>query len=172
MTMTKPVLPLGWEQAIEAAYELGIRLEMVGGLPIWEAHPVPRHQIAADRIRQSIRRGRGTDGGCCCIHYPDVDVLFPDGSIKRPDIAIYCRQPDELDSAVTLVPEAVIEILSAGYEKKDTVIGVPFYLEQGVKDVVLLDPKTGDVTHHRMDGVRHLTSPEAISLECGCEVTV
>jgi hypothetical protein len=145
---------------------------MVGGVPIWEAHPVPRHQEEADRVRNSIRRGLGTDGGCGCVHYLDVDVHFPDGSIKRPDIAVYCRRPENLDVAITMIPEAVIEILSAGYEKKDTVFGVPFYLEQGVKDVILLDPKTGDVTHHRRDVVQKLTSPILIQLECGCEVTV
>jgi hypothetical protein len=29
---------------------------------------------------------------------------------------------------VTLVPEVVIEVISPGYEKKDTEIGAPFYL--------------------------------------------
>ncbi len=27
-----------------AADELGVRLEIVGGLPLWEAHPLPKHQ--------------------------------------------------------------------------------------------------------------------------------
>jgi hypothetical protein len=45
-------------------------------------------------------------------------------------------------------------------------------MQQGVNDVVLLDPRTGEVTHHRRDGVRHLSSPAPIPLECGCEVTV
>jgi len=155
-----------------AAYELGIRLEMVDGVPVWEAHPVLRHQMAVDRIRRSVRRAPHTDGGCGCVDYSDVEVTFADGSIKRPDIAIYFRQPDDLDSAITMIPEAVIEILSSGYEKKDMLIGVPFYLEQGVKDVVLLDPRTGDVTHHRRDGVRKLRSPTLIRFECGCEAEV
>ncbi len=37
------------------ADELGIRLEMVGGLPIWEAPPVYRHQKHVERIAASIR---------------------------------------------------------------------------------------------------------------------
>src|SRR5437899_2691294 len=38
------------------ADELGVRLEMVGGLPIWEPHPVYKHQKAVDRIRATIER--------------------------------------------------------------------------------------------------------------------
>ena len=37
------------------ADELGIRLEIVGGLPIWEPHPVYKHQKAVDRIRATIQ---------------------------------------------------------------------------------------------------------------------
>jgi Uma2 family endonuclease len=170
--MSKPELTPSVLRLLEEAYDLGIRLEFVGGLTVWEAHPSVRHQKAVWRIRSSIRRAPGTTDDCNCLHIASVDTLFPDGSIKRPDIAVFCREPDEEDSAVTLIPEAVIEILSAGYEKKDTVIGVPFYLAQGVKDVILLDPTTGEVTHHRRDGVQHLASPAPIVLECGCEVTV
>ena len=49
------------------AEELGIRLEMVGGLPIWEPHPGWKHQKAVDRIRATIRAtGSGTKGSSRC----------------------------------------------------------------------------------------------------------
>src|SRR6478752_5074964 len=101
------------------AEELGIRLEVVSGLPIWEAHPVWKHQRAIDRIRASIQPRPETGGACACVHASDVYVQFPDGSLKRPDIAIFCREPDEQEDAITLVPEAVIEVVSKGYEAKD-----------------------------------------------------
>lgn len=37
------------------ANELGIRLEVVSGLPIWEPHPVYKHQKAVDRIRVFVK---------------------------------------------------------------------------------------------------------------------
>lgn len=86
------------------ADELGIRLEIVGGLPIWEAHPVPKHQRAVDRIRDSIvapPTDADAGDGCGCIHLADVYVQFPDGSLKRPDISIFCREPDEDDEHET-----------------------------------------------------------------------
>lgn len=44
------------------ANELGVRLEIVGGLPIWESHPVLKHQRAVDRIRASIRAQEAVAG--------------------------------------------------------------------------------------------------------------
>lgn len=151
------------------AEELGIRLEIVDGLPIWEASPVLKHQLAVDRIRESIRR---VSEDCSCLHVADVYVEFQDGSLKRPDISIFCRTPDERDEAVKLLPEAVIEIISKGYEKKDLEIGVPFYVSQGVKDIVVFNPYTMEVLHFRENEKRELMSPVEIKFECGCNCVV
>ena len=153
-----------------SANELGIRLEIVGGIPLWEAQPVYKHQKAVDRIRSSIKPG--VDLTCGCVHVADVYIQFPDGSLKRPDISIFCREPDEDDEAIKLIPEAVIEVISKGYEFKDLEIGPNFYLAQGVKDVVVFNPYTLVVLHVRRDGVRHGLSPMAIELECGCALIV
>ena len=153
------------------AEELGIRLEFVAGLPIWEASPVMRHQVAIDRIRSSIRPF-GEDN-CHCIHVADVYVQFPDGSLKRPDISIFCREPEEQEEAVKLIPEAVIEVISKGYEKKDLEVGVPFYLSQGVKDIVIFDPYKNEVLHFgTKQDKKSLVSPSQITLSCGCSCTV
>src|SRR3712207_9174677 len=89
------------------AEELGIRLEIVRGLPIWEPYPVYKHQKAVDRIRATIRPAEAaeTEGACACVHASDVYVSFPDGSLKRPDISVFCREPDEEDEAIKLIPE-------------------------------------------------------------------
>ncbi len=153
------------------AEELGIRLEIVAGLAIWEAHPSYRHQKAVDRIRASISLPT-TSSLCACVHVSNVYVQFSDRSLKRPDIAVFCREPAELDDAITLVPEAVIEVVSKGYEAKDLEIGPQFYLAQGVKDVVVFDPNTLLVLHARRSGAERLVSPVPIQLECGCTCVV
>lgn len=161
------------DEKLLRADQLGVRLEIVGGLAIWEAHPVYKHQKAIDRIRQTIIPLAATDAAACaCVHASDVYVSFPDGSLKRPDISIFCREPDEEDEAVKLVPEAVIEIISKGYEAKDLEIGPRFYLSQGVKDVVVFDPYTLLVLHVRRDGATRQVSPLEIDLECGCKCVV
>jgi Uma2 family endonuclease len=159
------------EAALEAAEELGIKLEIVNGLTIWEGSPVYKHQKAIDRIRTSIQLASESGSDCGCIHIADVSIAFPDGSKKRPDISIFCVEPPE-DEEIRIIPEAVIEVISKDYEKKDTEIGAPFYLSQGVKDVILFDPYKGSVSHLRHDSRRDLASPVHIELECGCSCTV
>lgn len=153
------------------ADEVGIRLEIVRGLPLWEAQPVVRHQRAIDRIRSTIRATPPT-GEHDCVHLADIYVRFPDGSLKRPDISLFCREPDEEDDAVQLVPEAVIEVVSRGFEAKDLEIGPPFYLAQGVKDVVVFDPATLLVLHLQRTGAWRYTSPVDLNLLCGCTCRV
>ena len=157
------------------ADELGLRLEIVAGLPIWEPHPLYRHQKAIDRIRATIQKGPSSDPQgreCACVHIADVYVSFPDGSLKRPDIALFCQEPSEEDEAIKLVPEAVIEIVSKGYEAKDLEIGPHLYLSQGVKDVIVFNPYTLLVLHVRRDEVTRQVSPVEVTLECGCKCVV
>ena len=152
--------------------QLGIRLEIVNGLPVWEASPVLKHQIAVDRIRESLKHPDTNDKSCDCFHAADIYVQFPDGSLKRPDISIFCKTPAETDNALKETPDAVIEIISKGYEKKDLEIGVPFYLANGIKDIVVFNPYTMEIAHFRPAETRNLTSPAVIELECGCVCTV
>ena len=152
------------------ADELGIRLEFVAGLPIWEASPVLAHQEAVDRIRNSIEKSGNVN--CECLHYANIYIQFPEGSLKRPDIVFFCERPTEREEAVTKIPEAVIEILSKGYEKKDLEIGVPFYLANGVNEVVVFNPYTDEVLHFRQDGKKELMSPVEIEFECGCHCVI
>ena len=154
------------------AEELGIKLEIVNGLPVWEASPVIRHQTAVDRIRDSIKRPETKGQTCDCFHVADIYIQFPDGSLKRPDISIFCRTPTETDEAVKEIPDAVIEVISKGYEKKDLEIGVPFYLANSVKDVVVFNPYTNEILHFFKGEKRELTSPVEIKFECGCGCVV
>ena len=154
------------------ADDAGVRLEIVDGLPTWEALPNLTHQETIDRVRQTLIPAEHGNGGCACLHYSDLHIKFPDGSDKRPDISIFCNRPAETDSAVTEVPQAVIEVLSKGYEKKDLELGPPFYLGQGVKDVIVYDPYSKVTRHFTADGKRDYEESVTLSLQCGCQVTL
>lgn len=155
------------------ADEAGYRMEIIDGLGVWEVMPSKRHIKAEARIEGSVRLDPKAGSDCGGQAYRDLYVRFPNGSLRRPDVAIYFREPDEDDEAVTLIPEAVVEVVSRGSERKDLEMSPPFYLAQGVKDVVVLDPYTGIVWHHRTDRtVERHQSPVDLSLRCGCLVTV
>jgi hypothetical protein len=154
------------------ADDAGVRLEIIGGLPVWEALPNLTHQETIDRVRQSFRPPEDSSHACECLHYADLHIKFPDGSDKRPDISLFCHRPSETDSAVTDVPEAVVEIISKGYEKKDLELGPPFYLGQGVKDVLVYDPYS-KVTHYfTATGCRDYSDSITLTLQCGCRITL
>jgi len=158
------------EQLIQRADAIGIRLEIIAGLPVWEASPAARHQKALFRIQTSFQPL--PDSGCSCFTLADTLIRFPDGSLKRPDIAVFCQEPPDTDEALECLPEAVVEILSAGYEAKDLELGSPFYLAQGIKDVIVLNPRTLAVTHLRKERSQQLASPVEIVLECGCQCRI
>lgn len=160
------------ELVFRAEEELGIRLEIMDGMTAWEAHPRFRHQSAIDRIRATIKRVEDTANRCECIHVADVTFRFPNNSIKTPDIAILCAEPAEQDTAVRAIPEAVVEVLSRGSKRKDLELGVPFYLKYGVKDVIVVNPETGNIAHHRDGSVKQFKSPAELHLLCGCTITV
>lgn len=150
------------------------RLEYVRGRLKVEASPASRHQMTVDRIRASLHATPGS-GACGCFSLADVLIRFPDpqASLKRPDIAIFCASPPESDEALDVLPVAVIEIISLGYEDKDVgEDGAPFYLACGIADVIVVDPRTGVVRHYHANGITALATPAHVTLACGCQVTV
>lgn len=162
-----------FERLSREADAAGLRLEIVGGIPVFEASPVFRHQSIIKRIENSLQPNVIGDAACECVSASDVQIRFPDGSRKRPDISIWCREPDEQDTEVTLMPEAVVEVISKDYAAKDLVIGVPFYLRIGIPDIIVLDPETNEVRHWRNGGnEKTYSSPVTLDLLCGCTITV
>src|SRR5688500_2864996 len=103
-----------------------VKLEITGGIPTWEASPGSRHQSMVYRIQTSIRPSPQNEEGCECTHLSDVNLRFKDGSIKRPDIAIFCEAPPIQDEALTLLPRAVVEVINPGYEYKDISLNPQF----------------------------------------------
>jgi len=148
------------------AEELGIKLAIAGNLGIWEASPVYKHQKAVDRIRDSIKQLAKDE--CDCVDVADVYISFPDGSLMRPDISVFCTEPSEEEEAIRQVPEAVIEVISKKYEAKDLEISPPVYLANGVHDVIVFNPYTMEVSHFHAGDTILLTSPVRIEMACGC----
>ena len=129
----------------------------------------PRHQRILGEVFESVRRIE--KGDCGCHRYLDTYIHFPEGSFKRLDLAIYSERLPDIDVATDVLPQAVVEIVSAGYEEKDRV-GMPFYLAQGIADVVVYDPRSSEVVHATPHGqTRHL-APVELAFACGCAITI
>ena len=152
--------------------EIGLKFELTDGGITWEAYPGVDHQEIVFNVQTSLERLRAVERGCECYQGADVDLALPDGTVKRPDVSVWCRKPQEREGFVREVPEAVVEIVSPGYEAKDLVHGPPIYLRNGVKDVVVFDRAKNEVHHWGPQGHRVVSSPTTFDLACGCRVTV
>ncbi len=154
------------------ADEAGVKLEVVQGEFTWEFFPSPLHQGMIRRLDRSVRPIPDDDRGCGCFTLSDAYVQFADGSVKRPDLRIYCNEPPLTRQALTIMPEAVVEVLSPRGERKDLQVGPPFYLSQGVKDVLVIDPERRQAHHFRTSGYLPVALGATVALECGCELTI
>lgn len=159
------------EMLVASADHSHVKIQMTDGVPTWEAMPGFKHQRIVQSTFLSVRRMPNSENDCGCHRFLDVMIRFPDGSFRSPDIAIYCQEPPDVDGAGDVIPVAVIEIVSQHYELKDQ-IGLPFYLSQGIADVVLYDPRTGEVIHATPQGQTTHTAPAELEFACGCAVTI
>jgi hypothetical protein len=152
------------------AAKASVRLEYVRGRTKWEASPASRHQKALQRIERSLRPSPATPAAAPASPWPTRWFVSATpiarwrcasarSAIKRPDLAIFCAEPPDTDEALEVIPAAVVEVLSLGYEDKDLgPDGAPFYLTYGVQDVLIVDPRSGAV-YHDTPGVVALRAP-------------
>ena len=101
---------------IESVNGDGVRLEYVAGTPYWEMMPGARHHDALMSIWSRLTNERKGSSDCGYFPYVELTLGFPDGSVKTPDLSIFCKRPTEREGLVHLIPEAVVEIVSPGYE--------------------------------------------------------
>jgi Uma2 family endonuclease len=167
-------MSIPFDYLVREAESINVKLEVIAGVTVWEASPVYKHQLAVKRIAASLKPL--PDSNCACIETQDTYFQFPDGSQKRPDIAILCQEPplEAQDAPLEMIPVAVVEIISKNYEYKDLVLAPPFYLEAGVLDILIFNPADNSVLHYRPDFEKphQYLSPITLQLECGCEITV
>lgn len=176
-SMGNPVLRPGMDEEKLARLfaqgeDLGLKMELTDGGITWETFPGIRHQEIVFGVQTSFTKAKEAKGGCDCFQVADADIVLPDGTVKRPDISVWCKRPHEEEGFVHEVPEAVIEIVSPDYEAKDLVDGPPIYLRNGVKDVIVFDRMKGDVHHWGSFGHRTVASPTTLELACDCRMTV
>ena len=159
------------DRIVQSADDAHVKLQMTAGVPTWEAMPGLKHQRIMRDIADSVQRAANGGGDCGCHSFLDVYIRFEDGSFRNPDISIFCERPPEVDGATDKIPAAVIEVVSKDYELKDQ-IGLPFYLSQGIADVVLYDPRTREVVHATPEDRTVHVAPVDLTLSCGCAVTI
>lgn len=129
----------------------GVRLELVNGEIEVSPSPVPRHSYVEKMLTVIL-------GNHILAHdlgqlYGDVDTLFGEHDVRRPDL-IYFRK-DRLhlvgEKAMEGPPDLAVEILSTSSIRTDRVVKFQLYERGGVMHYWIVDPDHRTIEGYRLD---------------------
>jgi Uma2 family endonuclease len=137
----------------------GIKGEIIEGVLYTMTRPRPPHQSTGMEIGAALlgpfRHGRGGPGGWWILPEPGIEL--PDTPEISPDIAGWRRgRLPELprDTAITVVPNWVCEILSPTTRRHNLLIKKPYYARIGVEHHWLVDSEARALTAYRLENGR------------------
>lgn len=127
------------------AMDLGdAKAELVDGLILMMAGGSPRHAGIAANL--TIALGNKLRGSGCRPYGSDLAVRTGEGSIRFPDVSVYCRDqhdPEPADPKLLGIPRLVFEVLSPSTASNDQITKLAEYLAlPGLEGVVFVDPDT------------------------------
>ena len=122
--------------------------ELVGGTPLRMQAEKNRHNLlkteVAVELRNAIRRG-----GDCRYFGDGVTVVIDEHHGYRPDGAVQCGGPVDLDGLTVESPIIVVEVLSPATAYRDTGEKLAAYLGlPSVRHYLVFDPARLALTHH------------------------
>lgn len=125
---------------LEAMPEDGQRYELIDGVLVVSASPVPAHQMVVSSLMEVLQRAR--PAGWWVLTAP-MDVLATDTAVQ-PDIAVFGPFSEETKRARRLatLPLLVAEVLSPSTRLTDLNIKFARYERAGVPAYWVVDPTT------------------------------
>lgn len=145
----------------------GYFYELIDGVVIVTPSPTPKHQDVwmeiVDQLRLFLR-----------VHpigkvFAETDVHFgkaPSGAdvVYRPEAVVYRRERlPGMEERLVGAPEIVVEVISAGSRRMDTLTKMKDYERFGVQEYWLIDPENEAFTFYRCKSGRF---EEIIPTEC------
>lgn len=127
------------------AMDLGdAKAELVDGVILMMAGGTARHASIAGNVIAALRsklRGSG-----CRPYGSDLAVRTGEGSIRFPDVSVYCREDVvAIDDNAQLIgdPRVIFEVLSPSTASNDQITKLAEYRAlSGLRAVVFIDPET------------------------------
>jgi Uma2 family endonuclease len=133
----------------------GVKGEIIDGVMYTMTRPRAVHQHTNSEITSDLRdpfsRGRGGPGGWWILPEPGIEL--PNTPEISPDIAGWRRErmPDLPETAITLVPDWVCEILSPTTRRHNLLIKKPYYARVGVAHHWIVDSESKTITAYRLE---------------------
>lgn len=119
------------------------RVELIDGVIYDMGAPTTIHQLIAIEFVVQIRNYIRKNKGDCVPFISPVDVQLDcdEWTMVQPDVLIVCDKSKVIKRCIMGAPDFVVEVLSPSSRSKDTVIKLKKYMEAGVKEFWIVDPK-------------------------------
>ena len=130
-----------------------VRAELIDGQLYYMSAPSRIHQKILSVLHFEIMRYiRSKDGSCEVYPAPFAVKLFNDrDNTVEPDISVICAPEKLTDRGCTGAPDWIIEIISPGNPEHDYVRKLNLYLDAGVREYWIVDPRTRTVLVYYLD---------------------
>ena len=136
---------------LEAWPDDGRRYELYDGEVYVCPAPRPRHQMALAEIHDRLRKYAELRGGLALVS--PIDIVFDEHNVLQPDIAFFeaaRRHHVELDEAIRVAPDVVVEVISPGTMWNDLGRKKATFARFGVPEYWLLDPHIERIERHSL----------------------
>lgn len=135
------------------------RVELIDGVIYDMAAPTSAHQLIAGLIyAKLLMHVLGRQGECLPMISPlDVQLDCDDKTMIQPDVVIVCDRDKVIQRCVYGAPDFIIEVLSSSSVKRDTVIKLNKYLNAGVREYWMIDPKQRKVLVYNFESGQYPT---------------
>ena len=147
-----------YEEFLELTKEETLeRYEYIDGEIFLQASPKVDHQYALSELHVVFHHFLSKKP--CEVFMAPFDIRISrrtgDINVVQPDLLVICDLKENLgtDGYYHGVPDLVVEILAEGTKRNDLLKKLNLYLEGGVKEYWMVDPKSKQVTiYHFVDG--------------------
>jgi Uma2 family endonuclease len=141
MAAMKAVDPRVTYAELEQWPDDGRRYELYGGEVIVVPAPLPIHQVVALRVYDRLKQYADLTGGLTLC--APLDVVFSEYDVLQPDLVFFDRDRRgriNLHSAIRVVPNLVVEVLSRSTAARDRGRKRDVFARYGVPEYWIVDP--------------------------------
>ena len=126
------------------------RVELINGVFYDMGAPTSPHQIIGGEIHAQLLSFRNARKGPWLPMMSPVDVQLDrdNRTMVQPDVIIVCDRSKITYKGIFGAPDFIVEVLSPSTRKKDMTLKMAKYIEAGVREYWLIDPRTRQVVVH------------------------
>lgn len=123
------------------------RVELIDGEIFDMAAPSAEHQLILGEMYIQFRACTDAHGLPCRVFLSPCDVQLDNDekTMVQPDLFVLCREFDKSRRSIAGAPDLTVEILSDSTRCKDLLLKTYKYLNAGVREYWIVDPKHREV---------------------------